>query len=177
MSGHNKWSKIKHKKAVEDAKKSKVFSKYARLITVESKRAGGDEDSPGLRAVIEQAKRENMPKDNIERAIKKGLDSDTKNAETITYEAYGPGGVAIVIDCLTDNRNRTAAEIKHLLSLHNLSLSDIGSATWAFEKKGLEWLPKTFIEISPKEKDKLEEVVVNLEDHDDVQKVFTNMKS
>ena len=116
MAGHNKWSKIKHKKGAEDAKKSKIFSKLSKLITMESKKANGDTSSPGLATVIETAKKENVPKDTIERAVKKGTDVNTAAMNPVTYEAYGPGGCAIVIEGLTDNNNRTAAEIRHILS-------------------------------------------------------------
>ena len=173
MSGHNKWSKIKHKKAASDAQKSKIFGKVGRLITVESKKSGGIE-SPGLRAVIEKAKAVNMPKDAIERAVKKGAGSDASQMESITYEAYGPGGVALIIEALTDNRNKAAAEIKHILSKQGLSLAGMGAATWAFEKEGSEWTPKTTVEISEEDGQKLEQIIEELEENDEVQEVFTN---
>lgn len=173
MSGHNKWSKIKHKKAATDAKKSKVFSKFAKLITVESKKAGGDTSSPSLRMAIEKAKKENMPSDNIERAVKKGMSSDVGNMDDVVYEAYGPSGVAIMIEGLTDNKNRTAAEIKHLLSNHNIQLAAPGSASWAFEKKDGEWIPKNTTPVG-EEIEKLEKLIEDLEEHDDVQEVYTN---
>src|SRR3989344_606369 len=116
MSGHNKWSKIKNKKAVTDAYKAKVFSKLVRFITVESKKAKGDVNSPRLRTAIEKAKVENVPSDNIERAVKKGAGADAGEMEQITYEAYGPGGCALIIEALTDNRNKAAQEIKHILT-------------------------------------------------------------
>src|SRR5690606_5346326 len=132
---HNKWSKVKHKKAAADATKSKVFSKLVRLIQVEARRSGGNMSDPGLVAAIERAKRENMPKENIERAVEKGAGGDTATLERITYEAYGPGGAAILIDTLTDNRNRTAAEIKHLLTTLGITLATPGAAQWAFERE------------------------------------------
>jgi len=116
MSGHNKWAQIKRKKAVTDAKRSKIFGKFSRLIVVESKKSGGDVSTPGLRAIIERAKKENMPIENIERAVKKGAGSDAGNMAPVLYEAYGPGGCAILVEGLTDNKNRTVAEIKHILS-------------------------------------------------------------
>ena len=114
MSGHNKWSQIKHKKGITDAKKSKMFSKLVRFISVEAKLSGG-KDSPGLRTAIEKAKKVNMPSENIERAIKKASDSSAQ-MDSITYETYGPGGVGIIIETLTDSRNRTAQDIKHILN-------------------------------------------------------------
>lgn len=170
MSGHNKWSKIKHKKAITDAQKSKVFSKLVRLIQVESKNANGDVNSPGLKTAIEKAKKENMPKDNIEKAIKKGASDTGASMDSVTYESYGPGGVALMIDALTDNKNRTSAEIKYILSKNGLSLS--GSASWAFENK----VPKTFVEISEEDAVKLDSIIEALEEQDDVQEVYHNRK-
>jgi YebC/PmpR family DNA-binding regulatory protein len=175
MSGHNKWSKIKHKKAASDAEKSKIFSKLVRLIQVESRRAKGDENDPGLRTAIEKAKKESMPKENIERAVKKGAGGEGNDMEAITYETYGPGGIAIMIQTLTDNRNRTAAEIKHILSLQGYELANPGSAAWAFQKTGSELVPTTTIPLSSDEDgEKLANLVEALEEQDDVQDVYTN---
>lgn len=175
MSGHNKWSKIKHKKALTDAKKSKVFSKFVKLIQVESKKSGGDTNSPGLRVAIEKARAENMPSDNIERAIAKGKTDTGAEAEPVLYEAYGPGGAAVIIEGLTDNRNRTAAEIKHLLNKHGIQLAAQGAASWAFEKIDGGWRAKTPHEISEADLEKLEALIEEIEDHDDTQGVYTNV--
>ncbi len=175
MSGHNKWSKIKNKKAVTDAYKAKVFSKLVRAITVESKLAKGDTNSPSLRTAIEKAKAENVPNDNIERAIKKGLGGEAGEVERITYEAYGPGGSALVIEAMTDNRNKAAQEIKHILSKNGFELAVQGAATWAFEKsleKG--WSPKITVPISEEDGSKLQTLIEELEDNEEVQEVFTN---
>lgn len=174
MAGHNKWSKIKDKKAVEDAKKSRVFGKIAKLIASESRRARGDISSPSLRSAIAKAKRLNMPSDNIDRAVKKGLGEEAAVMEEVVYEAYGPGGAAMVILGLTDNKNRSSAEIRHLLSKHDTILSTSGSAMWAFEKMGGEWVPKTTVPISGHDGEKLFALVEDLENHDDVQEVYTN---
>lgn len=174
MSGHNKWSKIKHKKAASDAKKSKIYSKFVKLIQVESKLAGGDVNSPGLRAAIDKAKAENMPKENIERAVKKGTASDTAAMQAVMYEAYGPGGCAIVITGLTDNNNRTASEVKHILTRNGLQLAAQGSATWAFEKTTSGWESKQTTPISDIDGEKLSKIIDELEENDDVQDVFTN---
>ena len=174
MSGHNKWSKIKHKKAITDGKRSKVFSKYAKLIAVASKAAGGDITDPGLRAVIENAKSESMPKDNIERAVAKGADKDAADLEEITYEFYGPGGLAFLVETLTDNRNRTAQEIKHLLSKRGLSLGEPGSAAWAFEKQGMEWIPKNPMDLPAESLESFEALLEALEEQDDIQDVYHN---
>lgn len=174
MSGHNKWSKVKHKKAATDAKKSQVFSKLVRVLTVEAKRAHGDVNAPALKVAVEKAKAVNMPRENIERAIKKGVTGDSAALESITYEAYGPGGCALIIETLTDNRNKASAEIKHLLSIHGSTLANPGSALWAFEKSNDEWLPKTPLELSETDAEKLSELVDALEDNDEVQEVYTN---
>ncbi len=175
MSGHNKWSKIKNKKGAEDAKKSNIFSKLSRVITAESKKCNGDVSSPSLATVIEAAKKENMPKDTIERAVKKGTDRNTAALEPVTYEAYGPGGVAIVIDALTDNKNRTVAEVKHILSDKcGAELAAIGSASWAFKREGRKMIPVTMVEIGEEDGNKLNDLVDALDALEDVQEVFTN---
>ena len=175
MAGHNKWSKIKHKKAATDAQKSKIFSKHAALIAVESRNANGDVTSPGLKAAIERAKKDSMPAANIERAVNKGSGSDGAAMEALTYEAYGPGGTALMIDTITDSRNRTAAEIKHLLSKQGLSIAEPGAAAWAFTKNAEnEWEPNSTIPIEGADEEKLGKVIEAIEDHDDVQGVYTN---
>ena len=176
MSGHNKWSQIKHKKDITDAKKSKIFSKIVRYIAVEAKLSGGKE-SPGLRSAIEKAKKVNMPSDNIERAIKKGTEPSEK-MDSITYEAYGPGGVGIIIETLTDSKNRTAPEMKHVLSKNGFALGGIGSVAWNFTKErtteGMIWKPNTTVSLSDEDLELLEKIVEELEENDDVQDVFTN---
>jgi YebC/PmpR family DNA-binding regulatory protein len=176
MSGHNKWSQIKHKKDITDAKKSKIFSKLVRFIAVEAKLSGGKE-SPGLRAAIEKAKKVNMPAENIERAIKKASEPGAK-MESITYEAYGPGGVGIMIETLTDSKNRTAQDIKHILSKNGFALAGIGSVAWAFKKEisseGLIWKPTNTTALSDEDLELLDKLVDELEENDDVQDVYTN---
>jgi YebC/PmpR family DNA-binding regulatory protein len=176
MSGHNKWSQIKHKKEITDAKKSKIFSKLVRYIAVEAKLSGGKE-SPGLRAAIEKAKKVNMPSENIDRAIKKASDNSA-HMDAITYESYGPGGVGIIIETLTDSKNRTAQDIKHILSENGTEFAGIGSVTWAFKKEvtpeGLVWVPTTTVPVSDEDLVLLEKLVNDLEENDDVQDVYTN---
>ncbi len=178
MSGHNKWSKIKHKKEITDAKRSKIFSKLVRFISVEAKLSGGKE-SPGLRGAIEKAKKVNMPADNIQRAIKKASESNV-NMENIIYETYGPGGVGIIIETLTDSKNRTAQDIKHILSKNGFLLAGIGSVSWAFVKEnsseGIKWKATTTISLLEKDLELLEKLIEELEENDDVQDVYTNMK-
>ena len=139
MSGHSKWSSIKHKKGAADAKRGKIFTKLIKEITVAARMGGGDpEGNPRLRTAIAAAKAENMPKDNIERGIKKGTgELEGVSYEEASYEGYGPGGVAVLVDCLTDNKNRTVADIKHLFERHGGNLGEPGCVSWMFEQKGL----------------------------------------
>ncbi|OHA89586.1 MAG: hypothetical protein A3C70_02420 [Candidatus Zambryskibacteria bacterium RIFCSPHIGHO2_02_FULL_43_14] len=174
MSGHNKWSKIKNKKAVTDAAKSKIFSKMAKLISTASRQVKGDATSPLLRATIDKAREYNMPADNIERAVKKGAGSDAEALESITYETYGPGGSALIIETLTDNRNKAAQEVKFILSKHGFSLATPGSATWAFTKEQDEYKPNTTITLSKEDEKILGALIEELEDNDEVQEVYTN---
>jgi len=242
MSGHSKWSQIKHKKALTDAKKGKVFSKLARLITVIARQKGGNQDiNPQLRIAIEKARSLNMPNDNIERAIKKGAgELEGEKMEEMTIEAYGPGSVALMIEAVTDNKNRTFSEIKHILSQYGGKNAEAGSVNWLFEKKGgliinladsglkkddlellvidsgaqdlkweaaemlevytktedlgkikkdleeknikiesasLDWVPKNEIEINDlKTKERLEKLLLALDEHQDVQEIYSNIK-
>ena len=174
MSGHNKWSQIQRQKGAADSNKSKVWGKLAKRIAVESKKANGDVTLPGLRAIIETAKKENMPKDSIDRAIAKGIAKDAAALDAITYETYGPGGCAIIIDALTDSRNRTAQEMKHLLSELGLALASPGSALWAFEKTAEGYTPKTTVPLSAEDDEKLMQILEKIDAYDDVQGVYTN---
>ncbi|MBI2618409.1 YebC/PmpR family DNA-binding transcriptional regulator [Candidatus Kaiserbacteria bacterium] len=174
MSGHNKWSQIKHKKAATDAKKSRVFGKLSRLISSEVKKAQGNAHAPGLRRVIEKARQANMPTENIQRAVEKGKTDGTEGLEEVVYEAYGPGGVAMVISGMTDNKNRTGAEIKHLLAEHGLALAEPGAALWAFEKSNDVFQAKTRIPLSPEDKEKLDVLKDTLSQHDEVSDIHTN---
>ncbi len=175
MSGHNKWSQIKHKKSTDDAKKSKLFSMLVKIITVESRKAGGDLKAPGLKAVIDRAKTANMPAINIDRAVTKGQSNDSANLEEVTYEAYGPGGVAIIIEGVTDNKNRTTAEIKHILINNQSSLQVPGSALWVFSKTNDVWLAKTNLAFSPTETMEIKNLVAELGNHEDVRNIYTNI--
>jgi YebC/PmpR family DNA-binding regulatory protein len=140
MAGHSKWAGIKHKKAIVDARRGKLFTKLARAITVAAKDGGGDPDTnPALGLAVQKAKDASMPKDNIERAIAKGTGagSDAAAIESVTYEGYGPGGVALLIEALTDNRNRTGADVRHLLAKEGGTLGEPGSVAYLFEKRGV----------------------------------------
>ena len=139
MSGHSKWSTIKHKKGATDAKRGKIFTKIIKEITVAARMGGGDpETNPRLRSALINARSENMPKDTFERAIKKGTgDLDGVNYEEILYEGYGPGGVAVLVECLTDNRNRTIAEVRQVFNKAGGNVGTDGCVAWMFDKKGL----------------------------------------
>ncbi len=148
MSGHSKWASIRHKKGAVDAKRGKIFSKLIKEITVAARLGGGDpEGNPRLRVAIQAAKAQNMPKDNIARAIKKGTGELAGTSyEEYNYEAYGPGGVALMMNCLTDNRNRTIADIKHIFERHGGNLGEPGCVSWMFEKRGLVVFEKNSVE-------------------------------
>jgi len=139
MSGHNKWSTIKHKKGAADAKRGKIFTKLIKEISIAAKLGGGDPAAnPRLRTAIDKAKGENMPKDNIERAIKKGTGGmEGVVYEEIMYEGYGPGGVAVLVEVMTDNRNRTVAELRSIFTKANGNMGETGCVAWMFDKKGL----------------------------------------
>src|SRR5581483_398087 len=169
MAGHSKWAQIKRQKAVTDAAKSRAFSRFARLITIESKKANGNASSPGLVSAIERAKAANMPKDNIERAIAKGTSKDANELENVAYEFYGPGGVAIVVSALTDNKNRTTQEVKHLLSKNGYELGTPGSALWAFSKTPSgQYVPnEPLMDVAGTDEEKLGQILELLDEHED----------
>jgi len=140
MAGHSKWAGIKHKKAIVDSRRGKLFTKLARHITVAAKSGGGDvAGNPSLALAVQKAKDASMPKDNIQRAIDKGTGAgaDAETFEDVLYEGYGPGGVALLIEALTDNRNRTGSDVRHLLSKHGGNLGEPGSVAYLFDKKGV----------------------------------------
>ena len=137
MAGHNKWSKVKHKKAAADSKRSKVWTKIIREITVAARMGGGEPSSnPRLRKAIDDARSSNMPKDNIQRAIAKGSGGEGENLEELIYEGYGPGGIAIVVECMTDNRNRTLGDVRTAIQKKGGNLGASGSVLFSFHKKG-----------------------------------------
>lgn len=166
MSGHNKWSTIKHKKAAVDAKKGKIFSRYSKEITLAAKSGGKDMDmNPRLRTAVLAAKSVNMPNDNIDRAIKKGVgDLAGATLEEMMFEGYAPGGVGILVTCLSDNRNRTAANIRNLFTKHNGSMATSGAVSWQFHRKS-----RFVVEGADLNEDKLLEIL--LESGADVENV------
>jgi len=178
MAGHSKWAQIKRQKGVTDAARSRVFSRFARLITLESKKNGGSLSAPGLKAVIDRAKAANMPKDNIERAIAKGVSKEAGDLEEVLYECYGPSGVAIIIEALTDSRNRTTQEVKLIMTKNEIELASPGSAAWAFTRlpEG-GFVPKEpLTEVAGEDEEKLGNLLSLFDEHDDVQAVYTNAR-
>ena len=160
MSGHSKWSKIKRQKGITDVKKGKIFSQLSKKVTLAAKDGGGDLSmNPALKLAVEKAKQANMPADNIEKAIKKGAGELEGGAiEEVLYEAYGPDGIALIIEGMTDNTNRTVAEIKHILSKNNGRLGEAGSVKWMFDRFGYLEIDKNNLEMSD---DDLEMVIID----------------
>ncbi|MFH0712928.1 MAG: YebC/PmpR family DNA-binding transcriptional regulator [Candidatus Jorgensenbacteria bacterium] len=174
MSGHNKWKQIKEKKGVLDKKRSAVFSKLLKAITVVARDGESPDFNPRLKAALERAKQSNVPQENIERAIKK-VRERAENLEEILIEAYGPGGAALIIEAITDNRLRTVQEIKIILKDYGGRIAAPGATAWAFElSPDRSRQPKFKQELGGGDKDKLEKLVGELEDHEDVQKVYKN---
>ncbi len=171
-SSHKKQGKI----ADNNDRKSKIFSNLVKVIQMEAKKSGGDRTSPTLRVAIERAKKENMPNENIERAIKKASEPGA-DLVAVLFEAYGPAGIGMIITGLTDNNNRTSAAVKHILSKNGSSLGGAGSVAWNFSKNAEgQWVPNTTMEASPEDLEKLSLLIGELEENDDVQDVYTNAK-
>lgn len=172
MSGHNKWSQIKNQKGVADKKRGQLFSKLLKAISIAAKTEANPQFNPRLRSAIEKAKESNVPQDNIERAVSKA--SEEKDLEDVVVEAYGPEGVALIIEAITDNTNRTISELKHLLTENNAKIANPGSVLWSFEKSVAGWKAKFPQAISETAKQQVAALVDALEEHDDVQNVITN---
>ncbi|MFH1769555.1 MAG: YebC/PmpR family DNA-binding transcriptional regulator [Parcubacteria group bacterium] len=172
MSGHNKWSSIKHKKGINDQKRSKIFSKFAKLIAIAARDGADLEKNMKLKAVIDQARSFNMPKDNIDRAIKKASDKDASQLKEVTIQAIGPESVAIVIEAVTDNTNRTISELKNILFKHNAKMAEPNSLNWMFKDK------KPLYPVTPQNDStnkQLEALFEELDDHDDVNDIYSNL--
>jgi YebC/PmpR family DNA-binding regulatory protein len=174
MSGHSHWSGIKHKKELTDQKRGKVFSKLLKAISISAKQEPNPQFNPKLRAAVLKAKENKVPQDNIDRAISKA--SETKDLEELLMEAYGPEGSAILIEVVTDNRNRTVSEMKKLISDVGAKWAEQGSVQWAFNPPAGEksWEAKFKQEFSAEAKEKIANIADELRDHDDVQEVYTN---
>ena len=172
MAGHNKWTQIKRQKGASDAKRSQAFGKLSRMISAQVKVAKGDRNAAAVRTAIEKARAADMPVDTIERAIAKA--TEQKDLESIVYEAYGPGGAGIIIEALTDSRNRAAQEIRHILSKNGFALGAIGSVMWGFEKKEGTLVSTMHVPLSDEDAELLEKLVDELEANNEVQEVTTN---
>lgn len=177
MSGHSKWSTIKHKKALTDAKRSKVFSKITSLITIAARKGDNPADNPTLRTMIEKAREVNVPKENIERAIKRGAGEITGAAlEEVMYGGFGPGGAVILITAITDNKNRTLAEVKKILSDHNIKFAELNSIQWMFRREGTDWIANNPIKIESENiKKELEMLYNSLDEQQDVNEIYDNI--
>ncbi|MBI2592876.1 MAG: YebC/PmpR family DNA-binding transcriptional regulator [Candidatus Colwellbacteria bacterium] len=172
MSGHSKWKQIKGKKAVTDEKRGQLFTRFLNGIRVAAKSDPNPEFNPHLKAAIAKAKEENVPQENIERAINQAKDGET---EELLIEAYGPHGSPLIIAALTDNKNRTVAEIKKILSDHDAKMADPGSVLWAFERNGFdEWTAKFPKSVDPETREKISALIDELDKNDDVTKIYTS---
>ena len=174
MSGHSKWSQIKHKKGVTDVKRGALFSKLLKAISVAAKTEPKPDFNPRLRSAIEKAKENNVPLENIEKAISKA--GEEKDLQEVIVEAYGPEGVGLIIEAITDNSNRTTSELRHLLDKNGAKMANPGSVQWGFEKAGNEWKAKFPQALSPESKSRLDSLMKIIEEHEDVQKITTNCK-
>ncbi|MBI5619340.1 YebC/PmpR family DNA-binding transcriptional regulator [Candidatus Gottesmanbacteria bacterium] len=178
MSGHSKWSKVKHQKALTDTAKGSAFTKASRAITVAVHEGGGITDPNGnfrLRLAIEGARAVNMPKETIQRAIDKGRGAGEGAIEQVIYEAYGPGGVGMLIEAATDNRNRTVSVIKNVFERFGGSLASPGAVSFLFTRSGTTMKPLTVMDLSPEQRTRIDALVAELEALDDVQRVYTNV--
>lgn len=172
MAGHNRWTQIKRQKGASDAKRSQLFGKLSRMISSQAKLAKGDRNAAGVKAAIEKARAADMPADTIERAISKA--TEQKDLETIVYEAYGPGGTGMVIEVLTDSKNRAAQEVRHALTKNGFALGAIGSVMWGFTKQDGSLVPTMTVPLSDEDAELLGKLVDDLESLEDVQEVITN---
>src|SRR3989338_1126750 len=175
MSGHSKWKKIKHKKEASDAKKGKVYTTLIKEITIAARKGGGDPDfNPSLRAAIITARQANMPSDNVDRAIKKGTgEMEGVSYEEITYEGYGPGGTALIVEVITDNKNRTVGEVRNILTRYNGNMGAAGSVAWMFTKKGVITIDKKNVTEEKLMEVALEAGADDIKDEEDVLEVYT----
>lgn len=178
MSGHSKWSQIKHRKGIADQKRGQLFSKFSKLISIAARKGADPVANIDLKNAIEKARTFNMPSDSIERAIKKAGEKDAAQLEEIQIEAIGPNSMGFIIQAITDNRNRTIGEIKNILKNYDIKMVQPGALLWMFEKKGTEFIPKIPIKITDNGiKNKIYKFLEELDDHQDIKEVYTNMSS
>lgn len=171
MSGHSKWKQIKHKKATTDEKRAKLFSKLANVITIAARDGTDPQFNSALRGAIEVARKNQMPQANIERAVKRATEKG--NLELLLVEAYGPEGIGILVEAITDNHNRTISELRHLLKEADVKLAEPGSLLWSFEKTGEGYKSKFTPETSEEAREKIKNLIEKLEDRDDVKEVYS----
>jgi YebC/PmpR family DNA-binding regulatory protein len=176
MAGHSHWKQIKAKKEAADQKKAKIFPKILNAITIAAKDNPDQEFNPRLRSLIQKAKEFQIPMENINRAIQKSKEKSS-NLEEVIFECYGPEGVAIIIEAITDKVTRTLTEIKNILKDYDCKLGEPGSVRWAFEKKENEWIPKFTQKTSEASKEKINKLIESLENQDDVQRIYTNAET
>lgn len=176
MSGHSKWAQIKRQKAVVDAKRGQVFTQLARAITLTARQGNDPKMNATLQQAIERARAANMPKENIQRAIDRASSDDQGQLEQLLLEVYGPGGVGLLISVATDNRNRTIAELRHLLSEHGATLGTTGSVLWQFERRGATWHAKQPLALEVATQQQVTALRTALEQHGDILEIVTNMK-
>lgn len=175
MSGHSKWSQIKHKKGVADQKKGQLFSKLSKVISMAARRGTDTEMNIELKNAVEKAREANMPKENIERAIKRVADKNATQLEELAIEAVGPESLALIITAITDNKNRTIGEVKNILAEFGYKMGQQGAVMWMFDKKGQKFIPKYPLEnLSENSKNSLEQILEKLEDNEDIQEVYEN---
>lgn len=176
MSGHSKWSQIKHKKEASDQKRGQLFSQLSRLIALATRQGFDPNLNPDLKNAIDKARAANMPKENIERAIKKGQNKDAALLAELTIEALGPAGLNIILLAITDNRNRTLAEIKKILAAHEAKIGQPGSVSWAFDRQNQKFIPKyPLIITTPEAREKTEKLLIALKDQEDILEIYTNL--
>ena len=173
MSGHSKWSQIRHKKGVSDQKKGQIFSKLSKKLSIVAGESANPSANYKLQSVIDEARSFNMPKENIERAIKRVDDKDAAALNELVIQAMGPSGIAIVVEAISDNKNRTINEIRHVLAEHEAKMVPENSLNWMFDQN---WTPHAPIEVTPEVQQKLEKLFEALDNHNDVENVYTNLK-
>ncbi len=175
MSGHSKWAQIKRQKGATDAKKSKIFGRLSQVISLSARKGGDPVMNPTLRDAIVKAKAANMPSENIQKAIRKGTGEEKGVVlEEVLFEVFGPGGCAILIEGITDSKNRALGEIRHILNKHELQLVGAGSCLWAFERTADGFNPKHMVEISKRDQEKLKNLFEELDELEDIQDITTN---
>lgn len=176
MSGHSKWHSIKHKKGAADAKRGKIFTRHAKLITIAAKGGGDPEMNPSLRLTIDNAKKDNVPSANIDKAIKRGTgeDKDAAQIEEVTYEGYGPGGVAVIVECLTENTNRTYTNMRTIFNKQGGNLGKTGVVTWMFDRKGVITLNLEGIDPDEAELAAIDSGAEDINREDDLMEIYCN---